>query len=381
MNSNQENHPRIGWVSTWNTPCGIACYSEHLLEHFKVPVVKLAPYLNTNTKIESHLVKRCWNLNSECLDTLYQQIMLDNLNIIIVQFNYAFFKFDALSFFLKRCLDFGLKVFVTLHSTTDPKDHSGKELFILKDIFEKCHALFIHSICDQRRLNAIGLKNNVTLFPHGILDYKPDAYSRIVKKLRKLFIFPRLFHLSTFGFCLPNKGLPELIKSIKILKDRGYKIKLSLITSLYPGKVSSKHRDELVKLIETLGLDQNVEICTDFLSNNESLFILYKTDLVVFPYQNTYESVSGAVRHGIASRTTVAVTPLPVFEDVSELTFKFNGFSEHSIADGIIEYINIIKSNKINSILPNKAYLKSWREKHLYSKLSIRLQGIIQSFK
>ena len=40
----QSAPPRIGWVTTWNTKCGIASYSEHLIAKVPGSVTVLAPH-------------------------------------------------------------------------------------------------------------------------------------------------------------------------------------------------------------------------------------------------------------------------------------------------------------------------------------------------
>ena len=56
--------------------------------------------------------------------------------------------------------------------------------------------------------------------------------------------------------------------------------------------------------------------------------------MVVFPYQQTQESASGAVRLGLASLVPVACTPLPIFDDVANATYQLSGITPEAIAEG-----------------------------------------------
>ena len=56
---------------------------------------------------------------------------------------------------------------------------------------------------------------------------------------------------------------------------------------------------------------------TDFLDDDVAIATLAKCELLVFPYQNTKESASGAVRMGVASGVPIAVSPIPIFDDVN----------------------------------------------------------------
>jgi glycosyltransferase involved in cell wall biosynthesis len=64
--------------------------------------------------------------------------------------------------------------------------------------------------------------------------------------------------------------------------------------------------------ISALGLDDRIQMTTEFLPDDESFALLARADLLVFPYQDTGESSSAAVRNGLATGRPVAVTPLPI---------------------------------------------------------------------
>jgi len=85
-----------------------------------------------------------------------------------------------------------------------------------------------------------------------------------------------------------------------------------------------------------LNLGEKVRMVTDFLDNDVAIATLAKCDLLVFPYQNTKESASGAVRMGVAAGVPIAVTPLPIFDDI-EGAIRLPGISVDYIVKGISE--------------------------------------------
>ena len=95
--------------------------------------------------------------------------------------------------------------------------------------------------------------------------------------------------------------------------------------------------------------------------------------MVVFPYQSTNESVSGAVRQAISSLTPVAVAPLSIFDDVSDVVHKLPGSTPSLIANGIKDWTN----NHFGQSIGEKE--KRWLEASSFSKLGSRLQGLIRS--
>ena len=369
INSKQNLIPRIGWVTPWNTRCGIASYSENLINQIEDSIVILAPKDEQLLGNDTSLVRRCWSLSGGPLIALYKTIIEEKLSTIVFQFNYGFFDFQELSNIIDKLIKKNIKIIIFFHSTIDNKLFPSRSLTLISQCLKSCHRLLVHTPADMNRLKNIGLVDNVTLFTHGILDYH---YSK-KKQIRigtEWSNDARKIHLSTFGFCLPNKGFQELIKSIPMIKEQGYDVKLDLLTSIYNDEYKWFY-EELKNLISTLGLQNIISINGDYLSNQKSLDILSSTDLIIFPYQNTNESSSAAVRHGLASGAPVAVTPLHIFDDVSDVVHFLPGRSPSEIASGVLKW-----NNKERWQNPNR---HDWIEKNRFSSLGLRLEGMIKS--
>ncbi len=87
-----------------------------------------------------------------------------------------------------------------------------------------------------------------------------------------------------------------------------------------------------------MNLNNLVNLNTDYLSDEETLNLLEMNDLIVFPYQQTKESSSAAVRYGLATGRPVLVTPLDVFQDVASLVSFSSGISSVQLANSIREW-------------------------------------------
>jgi hypothetical protein len=92
-------------------------------------------------------------------------------------------------------------------------------------------------------------------------------------------------------------------------------------------------------LIETLGLKDHVIFINDFLEHDESMLLLQAADVLVYPYQRSGESASGAIRYGLSSLRPVLVTPLAIFADVEDVVQTLRGTSPIDIAEGIEELL------------------------------------------
>ena len=260
-----------------------------------------------------------------------------------------------------------------MHSTIDPNNDSRKKLIDLVDALKICERILVHSIDDLNRLKLIGLTNNVSLFPHGILDFLPKKIS-LYDQLNRQFNFNNTFKIASYGFCLPNKGFDQLIRAVYILKRNNVKIRLDIFSAIYSQNYYSVYED-LVKLINDLELANFITINNTYMKDTESLEILSKYDCLVFPYQESNESSSASVRHGIATGRPILVTPSPIFNDVLDLVTIFDGFTADDIALGIQSWISNFKSNyMIDQDLRIKLV-----ESRLFSKVSKRLFNMLKS--
>jgi O-antigen biosynthesis alpha-1,2-mannosyltransferase len=363
--------PRIGWVTTWNTRCGIATYSEHLINNLPAGVTVLAPHASTTTGEDGSNVCRCWSAGDlNDLTDLVKAIETHALDTLVIQFNYGFFDLATFGQFLVQQIESSRSIVVTMHATIDPVHAPHKQLSLLAPALKRCHRVLVHSPYDMNRLKQLGVIDNVTLFPHGILDYTPPAKAPLDRD--------RPFVMASYGFFLPHKGLLELIDSMFILRERGFNIRLNMVNAAYPASESTDIIDQAKRQLESLDLREIVSLCNDYLSEAESLKKLADADLVVFPHQETGESSSAAVRYGIASGRPVAVTPLNIFEDVEAAVHFLPGQSPKEIAEGLAVLVDLLRSED-DTIKEKEDSCAKWQQEHSYSRLGPRLYGILTS--
>jgi len=355
--------PKIGWISSWNSKCGIASYSEHLLGAISEPITLLAPYIETPTTPDSPLVHRCWEMgDGNSLGNLTQTITKEGIDFLVIQFNYSFFDFNHFNDFLLQQIAQKRDIIIMMHATTDAELTPHKKLQQLIPAMRQVSRVLVHSVNDLNRLKEYGLVENVALFPHGILDYTPTLSSPKSQS----------FVLATYGFFLPHKGLLEIIDSCAILLSRGLDIRLKMVNSAYPVPLSTELIAKAQKKIEQLHLEDKIELITDFLPDSDSLDALHSSDLILFPYQETGESSSASVRYGLASHRPVAVTPLAIFDDVQSASYQLMGTSPTQMANSIEEIIGDITQNSSKAQL-QKELATQWSKEHKYSALGKRL--------
>ncbi|MBZ9922868.1 glycosyltransferase, partial [Mesorhizobium sp. BR1-1-7] len=263
-------------------------------------------------------------------------------------------------------------VVLTMHSTQDHPSTPNKRLKDISKTLSSCHRILVHSVADMNRLKDIGLGDNVTLFPHGLIENSAAPREEARGDARGPYL------LASYGFFLPHKGLHTLIRAVGLLRKDGVDVRLRMVNAEYAIPQSRQLIDEARELITNLGLDLHVELHTEFLEDQASLELLTEADLIVFPYEDTGESSSAAVRHGIAAERPVAVTPLPIFDDVREAVFELPGHDAESVSVGIR---NLLAELAMNSELARQKATDAerWRAAHQQKRLSARLERMLKA--
>lgn len=374
---------RIAWITTWNSRCGIATYSAFLLQHLNLPVDILA---NDDADLEvadGENVKRCWKTlaspDHQCsIARLATAVQQGQYTKLVIQFNYAFFDLTFLKQWLLSLQLLGKHVYIFFHATRDVVngEHIHKSISVLGEILKGCRRLFVHTIEDVNRLKRFGIIENVTLIPHGVI-YQPSLinHSRVKAKI---------FRIASYGFLLPDKGIPELIRAVALVNQRlkflsavgkTYEsVQLHLYNALYPIDSSIKELENCQSLIHELGCADNIILQASYQTDEQTLEALNACDLIVFPYQHSRESSSGAVRMGLASGKPVACTPLAVFNDVHDCVHILSGTNTDAIAEDLMTLIQ-----KPELLLSNQIKQRAWVRAHAWEVIANRVASILKA--
>jgi O-antigen biosynthesis alpha-1,2-mannosyltransferase len=371
LEKKSNHHPKIAWLSTWNTKCGIATYSEHLISNFpSKDVVIFAPKCDSTIVADKSNCVRNWTAGKDRngLEQITKEISSRLLNTIVIQFNYGFYNHAELSQFINDNHTFGRNIVIMMHATVNPPklDEENFNLEFILPALKLCSRILVHSIADLNRLKNIGLIDNVALFPHGVLNY-PEQKNSVKKSKYPL--------IASYGFCLPHKGLEELVDAVALLKNQGSPVRLRLLNAEYPDPTSATQVKKLRAQIKKLKIENLVEFNYQYLEDSESLELLSAADLIIFAYQQTGESSSAAVRYGLATKRPVAVTPISIFNDISGAAFRLSGTDSTSIASSITDVLSLLSSDseEAREVL-NRA--DKWRKEFDYVAVSQRLYNI-----
>lgn len=335
VNAADEREFRIGWVSTWNTRCGIAAYTTALADAVNWERVIFAPMGQMRLDEDGSDVYRCWSMAEQSLDRLSEAIIQSSVEVVAFQMNFGFFAPEHFNKLVCSLRDRGIGVIITLHATRDPPPQTlARRLVDFSEALSHANLVLVHALDDLENLAKVGISENAHLFPQGVDQ-------RIVGEPRRERSGDSQT-IATFGYCLPHKGLEEIIQAVSILRDRGRDVRLLLLNAEYPVPASRELVTRCKALISSKRLDAYVELVTEYLSEEEIANRLGSADLAVFAYQRTGESSSAAVRVALAAGVPTVVTPLPFFDDVADFVLRIEGSTPVDLAGGIAEWLDAV---------------------------------------
>jgi len=367
-----DKQTKLGWISTWGTKCGIATYSKFFIDNFLKNDFDTTIFANIVEEKDiihhhnSENVKRVWmDASEQNLDPLYTAIIESKIETIMIQFNFGFFNLYALEELIQKLQQLKIKIFITFHSVEDVNKEDFKaSLGWIRSRLNSIERLFVHNISDLNILKSFNLIENVALFPHGVLKRASNREKSISNK--KI--------IASYGFLLPHKGILELIEAFILLKNRNHNnIHLLLINALYPNPISDEYLKRCQKRIKQSGVEDDITMINDFLSDKDSFDYLDSADIIVMPYKQTQESSSAAVRYAISTQKPVLCTPINIFRDVDTIVH----FSKSNTAEDISESLNLLLKDSV--LLKSKQEIqKRWIDEHDWEKLSKRLSNILR---
>lgn len=309
----------IGFISTWNTKCGIAEYTRYLAESLDpaTPYSVFADRSGDTVRPDTDNVFRCWTQTQDpvpsraAANNLLRQIVERRIDVVSLQYNFGFFPPPVVEYLVERLHAAGIAVMITLHATNHPGFSS------LTKALARADASIVHRQEEFAKLVDCGVESAV-MQRQGIYVPREREARRSLPGSR-----PLAFTVACFGFFLPPKGIRELLQALEAAVQVNPVLRLKLLNSLYPGAASATYAAECMRLAEERGLAQRIEVCTDFLEENEILKELSNADLIVLPYTMSTESSSAAIRLPLASGTPILCSSLPIFDEFQDVVHRY----------------------------------------------------------
>jgi glycosyltransferase involved in cell wall biosynthesis len=323
----------IGFISTWNTKCGIAEYTRYLAEGLEGGgrYSVFADRSIETVRPDADNVFRCWTQSQEPgqwqdeAKALVERIANRGVDLVSLQYNFGFLPPSVVEYLVNQLHARGIGVMITMHSTNHP--NFAKLLGALT----QADAVIVHRQEELAKLLDGGVKRAV-MQNQGI--YVPqNREGRGTAPGAQ----PLAFTVACFGFFLPPKGIRELLQAFEAALQVNPVLRLKLVNSLYPGPASAAYAASCLRFAEERRLAERIEIYTEFLEEDEILRELSGADLIVLPYTTSTESSSAAIRLPLASGTPILCSDLPLFDEFEGVVHRYPAQDVAALAGRICE--------------------------------------------
>jgi glycosyltransferase involved in cell wall biosynthesis len=157
--------------------------------------------------------------------------------------------------------------------------------------------------------------DKIHLIPHGIPDL-PFVDSSYYK--HKFGIEGRTTIL-TFGLLSRNKGIEHMLKALPAIVQADPSVLYIVLGATHPDVLrhdGEEYRFELQRIVEELGLQDNVMFYNQFVSEERLGHFLCAADIYVTPYQNREQLTSGTLAFAVGTGKAVVSTPYWAAEEL-----------------------------------------------------------------
>jgi glycosyltransferase involved in cell wall biosynthesis len=368
---------KLGWVTPWNTLSGIYAESKSWIDYllrrsdlFQLRI--LANVTDRSLDLDGNNLIRCWKEKGDLIE-LKKVLAREAFEAIVLQFHPTLFLPSSFDDLIGWIQSQGVPTIVFLHGAQGMDSLGTRSFETIRPWLAHCQRLLVSSIAELNRLREWGLIENVTLFSSGVGEY-PDRDASLIRSRLGIRGKPVL---GTFGCLRPENGILELIQAFPAILAAHPHATLLLIIALDPELESKELNGQCQDLIDSLGIQDHVRFIHRFLDLDEAVCLLECADLLVYPYQNSMDSLDSSLKVGLASHRPVAVTPHASgfnTPDLSKICHLLPGMAASEIAEGI------------NRLMQDIGFLESkndarekWVETHSCKVAGRRLDGMIQA--
>lgn len=357
-------HPKIDVITTWHQRCGIATYSEHLystsifsgrIANIFSRVVVDEDRIATSNETDDR-VNRVWSYDHRGIDRLIASLRRSDSEILWWQHHPGHFSGNDMLRVTDALADSRYRArAITMHNVKEIVRNDGLGWVNRFDM------VFVHSAADAELISKAG-QRNVAVIPHG--------FQRASNNTRPE---NRRFTIGSFGFLFEHKNIDLLTAAVGRLKSMvNDDIKLVLLNCVTDSAQSLEAQRRTEAVIDYLDMRSCVETDYSFLPEEEIVSRLSECDLLVFPYGDSDETATGAVRVALLAGAPILCSSSPVLNDLSGISHRITDLTVTTLSEAMA----ILMGNRtLRNIYDLDA--KQLMEAFSYEKLARRYQWFI----
>ncbi len=363
------NQLKVALVGNWKMRCGIATYSEHLWPQVVKYIGDYKLFIEKNDlptgdihqigdqMIPDSQVVACWK-RGESLRPLIKELKEYHPDIVWIQHEFGLWPNASYWLAMMNQLS-DYRVIVTMHSVFHHRD---------KTIIEASMPEIVVHLEGAKKLlqEEKGLSAKVSVIPHGCYDYNGERLWNTYKS-QKTFL--------QFGFGFRYKGWENAIRATALLKEKYPDIFFTGLFSESP-YAKTEHQmyyNELMRLVDELGVRENVSILRGYQSDAALDSFLRTNQATIFPYISHPEhevfGASGAARMAMSKGLPVITSSVNHFSDLP--TIKAD--SPEEIAQAL-ENLFTVSGAKEKQIQAQISYI----QENTWEKVGLRYISLLE---
>ncbi len=308
---------KIGFLSNFPPrECGIATFTQDLITSLNKKI---------NPKVKSRVIAlndeaSLYNYDNRVIMQMNKDDIEDYINIakrinkskiiklVCIQHEFGLFGGSYGSYIIPFLETIQKPVVVTFHSVLPSPDKLRKK--VIRFIAAKSSAIIVMAKRGVEILEKdYGIsKNKIYVIPHGTPNVPFVPSSSFKKKLN----LENKTVLSTFGLLSRGKGIEYMIKSLPSLIKKYPNLLYIVIGETHPmvrKQEGESYRNGLLKLVEKLGLNNNVKFYNKYLTLNEIIEYLLATDIYICTNLDGNQIASGTLAYALSCGKAVVSTP------------------------------------------------------------------------
>ncbi len=203
----------------------------------------------------------------------------------------------------------------TLHTVLSQPDPPKRE--ITRELADRSQVLVVMARRAADLLEeAYGIpREKVTYVPHGAPLPPPEFRGSIRRRLG----MEGRFVVTTMGLLNPGKGIEQMLAGLPAVVQRAPEALYLVLGQTHPGVVrhmGETYREELHRLVESLGLRDHVRFVGCYLTQSQLVDYLVASDVFVTPYVGREQIVSGTLAYALALGKAIVSTPYVYAEEM-----------------------------------------------------------------
>ena len=373
--------PLIAYISTFPpSHCGLASFSSELVSNLHNKICRFNPLL-VRLEFDKHSVSNYANGISLIRwdKSRYIQIanLINDLLVYAVNLQHEFKIFGGKhGEYILFLLEHLRKPVLTTFHTIWP-NFSGNRRRVFMQVAKKSDAI----IALSNRGAEILIKNyhipisKIHIVPHGVPDL-PFVYPS-KSKLRSKWQYDTVF--ISAGFLRQSKGIEYALWALAALRQTYPNFMYFILGKNHPRRKSAiEYRNYLQRMIDQLGLDDNVTFINQYLSLDEMIEYIWASDICLVPYLRKEQSSSGVLALFMACGRPIISTDFQYAKAVGDN--KVGIITKRKDSDALLKGIKyLIANKKIRMAMMNTAYerINNWKWPIVAERYLEIIEGLI----